>query len=130
MTIDSSQIIPLPDVNPLESFSGLDDAMINDPHAVIQYILSVRDNRQKLDDAHEKIVQIWERQRAIKQDKKNQRLKAEIEGDVLPTNWHALSPIAAAVMVSIMSLVLFTNIIDGFHLGVQALNLWDTSSST
>jgi hypothetical protein len=50
MVIDPPQIIAVSELQRLNEISQLNNAMFDNPHAIIHYIFSIREDLQKLED--------------------------------------------------------------------------------
>jgi hypothetical protein len=58
MVIDPPQIIAVSELQRLNEISQLNNAMFDNPHAIIHYIFSVREDLQKIEGVQKNIVRI------------------------------------------------------------------------
>jgi hypothetical protein len=80
MTADFSHIVTPIEKYYIDDILQLNQAMPDNPQAVIGYIMSLRDDRHKLNETKKKETRIRERSRALKeQNKKHDRKRRVVE---------------------------------------------------
>ena len=104
-----------PELQCLEDIYKLNDAMYDDPHPIIHYILSIREDPQKLDDVQKKIERICARRQEIEERKAKRQRRKEIEDEFSFKSRIGLSFMVyiLAVFAIALAVVTFSNVLHG-----------------
>jgi hypothetical protein len=118
MASDFPQIISPAELHRLGDISQLDDTMFgrtmfDNPHAVIDYILSVREDPQQLDDIQKKIAQVSERRQAAKKRRQEREAKEDIEDGLDSSTGQVFVVATGSIVTSGMAVVFFSSMFHG-----------------
>jgi hypothetical protein len=112
MAIDPSQI-PLPrEQHQIDNLAQGNQAITDEPQAVMDYILHLRKASETLNDIQQRHIRKQKPFRDIELRNKKEEQKKEIE-DQLPSDWEALETLGLVIAASFLFVMMFSNIVHG-----------------